>query len=175
MDTLVAPKTVVTKTGKKQLRKAMPHRRRGKMPSPSPDALQARRLEQAALELEECIIEVLDTNRGPVFRDVDFLYFDRQLKNIAASVSLALAEYRGPQRFHNHFRHDAEDYDVLHPVYEPPLPMLVRACREALVRCNEVVGLREQALVRLRNNLEHCLRSFLQHYNASQYKPAGQD
>ena len=100
-------------------------------------------------------------NRSPAARDVDYLYVERQLKNIAASISLALAEYRGPQRFHNHFRHDPHDYETLHPVYEPPLPTLVRVCEESLARCNTMVGIRERPLVRLRNNLEHCLRNFL--------------
>ncbi len=128
------------------------------------DSEETRRLEQAANGLEQCVLGVLEAEAGAVYNDPEALHFERQLKNIATSVSLALGEYRGPQRFHNHFRHDPNHYEIMHPVFEPALQTLVHACEEALAQCDRMVGVRDRGIARLRGGLEQCLRSFLHRY-----------
>jgi len=125
-------------------------------------AVSSRRLEQAALDLEDAVFQVMNTDKGHIFHDVDFLYWNRKLSNIATPISLALAEYRGPKRFHYHFRHDPDDYATLYPVAGPlPLETLARVCREALTNCVEMVGIQDVVVRRERDRLESSLRAFL--------------
>jgi len=133
------------------------------------DADYGRRLEQAILELEDAVFNVLNTDKGGAFHDVDFLYWSRKLKNIAAQVSMALSECRGQRHFHHHYRHDPKDHEKLIPVAGPsPLETLARVCREAVTQCSEMVGLQDDQVMYDRSRLEHAARSFL-----SRYQPAG--
>lgn len=132
---------------------------------PASDAEQTRRLEQAVMELEDAVYHVLDMNKGHSFHDVDFLYWNRRLKNIATQVSMALNECRGPRRFHQHYRHDPKHYETLYPVSGPaPLNTLARVCREALTECVEMIGVYEPTIRAGRERLELALRAFLKRY-----------
>lgn len=131
------------------------------------DIVVTRRFEQAVLELEDAVYAVLDSSKGHSFHDVDFLYWDRTLKNIATPISMALSEYKGPRRFHYHYRHDPKESARMVPVMESPLLMLVRVCRDALIRCNEMVGIDEKRISRLKSRLELSLRLVLSSYNAT--------
>lgn len=125
----------------------------------------AHRLERAVCALEDAVFHVLDLNRGTAFHDVDFLFWSRQLKNIAMQASMALSEYRGQPRFHEHYRHDPEDYDRLNPVAGPaPLVTLARVCREALTHCSELSGVTDETTDHARTRLETALRLFLGRY-----------
>ena len=131
------------------------------------DVMTTRKLEHAILELEDAVYATLDSSKGHAFHDVDFLYWERTLKNIATPISLALSEYKGPRRFHHHYRHDPQEDSHLLPVYESPLLMLVRVARDALTRCNETAGVPDPHVARLKSRLEHALRLVLSSYNAT--------
>jgi hypothetical protein len=126
-----------------------------------------RKLEHAVMELEDAVYAVLESNKGHSFHDVDFLYWDRTLKNIATPISLALSEYKGPRRFHYHYRHDPNEHNRMMPVFESPLLMLVRVCRDAMMRCNEMVGVSEKRISRLKSRLELALKLVISSYNSS--------
>lgn len=126
------------------------------------DVEYTRKLEQAALELEDAVFHVLNADRDGGFHDVDFLYWHRRLHNIATQISLALAEHRGPRRFHYHYRHDPQNHDALYPVAGPaPLETLARVCREALAQCIDMVGVPDDHILFARNRLEQAIRNFL--------------
>ncbi len=126
------------------------------------DAEHTRKLEQAVMDLEDAVFQVLNADKGHNFHDVDFLYWNRRLKSIATQVSLALSEQRGPRRFHYHYRHDPKDFDTLYPVAGPaPIETLCRVCREALSQCAEMVGIQDEQGLFTRNKLEQGLRQFL--------------
>jgi hypothetical protein len=146
------PTSVRTKVQKKQLAFAPAHE----------DVQQTKRLEQAVLDLEDAVFQVLNADKGHNFHDVDFLYWNRRLKSIATQISLALSEYRGPRRFHYHYRHDPKDFDTLYPVAGPaPLDTICRVCREGITSCAEMVGIQDEQGLHTRNKLEQALRLFL--------------
>lgn len=133
------------------------------------DTSQTRSLEKAILELEDAVFHVLDTDKTTGFQDVDFLYWNRKLKNIATLLSLALSEHRGPRRFHYHFRHLSKNYETLVPVAGPsPLVTLARVCRESLTYCSEMVGVQDKTVLSNRELLEGAIRAFLKVNNSSQ-------
>jgi hypothetical protein len=130
--------------------------------SPGQDARETQRLEQAALRLEDAVLKVLEASKGYKFHDVDFLYWDRRLKNIATHLSLALAEYKGPRRFHYHYRHDPKNHEQLYPVMGPaPIAMLLRVCREGYAKLDEMVGLRDAAIREHRTLLQQAIRGVM--------------
>lgn len=124
-----------------------------------------KRLEQATLDLEDAVFSVLDAHKGYAFHDVDFLYWDRKLKNVATPISLALSECKGPRQFHFHYRHDPKDTDKMIPVLESPLHTLAKVCRDALIRCNEMVGMIDRSVIVNKIRLEQALRGFISKYN----------
>jgi hypothetical protein len=132
------------------------------------DISQTRKLEQVIMELEDAVFDVLHATKGHAFHDVDFLYWNRRLKNIATPISMALAEYRGPRRFHEHYRHDPDNYDTLQPVAGPsPMMTLMRVCREALTDCADTTGLQDAENRNCRDQLEHALRQVLHRITAA--------
>lgn len=126
-----------------------------------------RKFEQSLLDLEDAVITVLEAHKGHAFHDVDFLYWDRKLKNIATPISLALSECKGPRQFHYHYRHDPQDEERLIPVMESPISNLLKVCRNALIRCTEMVGLVDRSVVINKIRLEQSIRSFINRYNAA--------
>lgn len=126
------------------------------------DATRARKLEQAALELEDVVFHLLNPENGHAPEDEDGAYWNRTLNGIGTQVSLALNEFRGPRRFHYHYRHDPKDYETLYPVAGPaPLETLARVCREALRDCEEMVGVRDENALAGCRRLKQALRGFL--------------
>lgn len=125
-----------------------------------------RRLEQSLLDLEDAVLTVLEAHKGHAFHDVDFLYWDRKLKNIATPISLALSECKGPRQFHYHYRHDPADSNTMLPVMESPVNTLLKVCRSALIRCTEMVGLVDRSVIVNKIRLEQSIRSFINRYNA---------
>lgn len=125
-------------------------------------------IEQAVAMLENGVYRVLEMGKDSGFQDVDFLYWSRKLKNVATPVSLALSEYRGPKRFHYHYRHDPDDYDTLYPVPGPTsISTLARVCREALVQCNDLVGMTDTNVSKAKTMFEQSIRFFLRTYGSS--------
>lgn len=126
-----------------------------------------RKLEQSLLDLEDAVMTVLDAHKGHAFHDVDFLYWDRKLKNVATPISLALSECRGPRNFHYHYRHDPADDEKMIPVMESPVATLLKVCRNALIRCSDMVGVVDKSVVINKIRLEQSMRGFINSYNLS--------
>lgn len=147
--------SVGTKARKKQSPKA------AELPEaalPAPDQA----LEASLLKLENTCLHVLETRFVSAHDDMDALYWQQRFKNIATPVSLALREYKGPRRFHNHYRHREDDETVLRPVLEDPLEMLAHACETALSNCrSELVGIPDDGIARKAQQLEQALAGFL--------------
>ena len=127
-----------------------------------------RHFEQALLSLENVCARILQAR----FRDnrqySEQLYWQQKLKNIATPVSLALAEYKGPRRFHHHYRHREDDESVLTPVLESPIDLLAQVCLHALDQCHTLVGVVQAPdFTRNRDALEHALQHFLSCYRES--------
>lgn len=126
------------------------------------------RFEQALLSLEGVCARILQS-RFPDHRQYsEQLYWQQKLKNITTPISLALAEYKGPRRFHNHYRHREDDEAVLTPVLESPIDMLAQVCLHALEDCRSLVGVVQAPdFSRNRDMLEQALQYFLGNYRES--------
>lgn len=136
-------------------------------PDTMADLDSTKKFEQALLDLEDAVLTVLEAHKGHAFHDVDFLYWDRKLKNIATPISLALSECKGPRQFHYHYRHDPKDDEQMIPIMESPIGNLLKVCRSALIRCTEMVGLVDRAVIINKIRLEQSMRSFINRYNAA--------
>lgn len=148
-----------------------------KKQSPLPQAAEAAsskakrdtRLEQAVLTLESACHRALESRFAADPGDTEALYWQQRIKNIATPISLALAECKGPRHFHYHYRHRADDDSVLHPVLEPPLQTLAQACTQALRVCqSNMVGIRDERILRSCYMIENALRGFLMCYKDSE-------
>lgn len=129
--------------------------------------------DQTLLTLESVCMRILEIRIASEHGDVDLLYWQQRFKNIVTPVSLALREYKGPRRFHNHYRHRADDETILHPVLEDPLDMLAHVCDHALAACrNDLVGVYNNTLTKHRRLLEHALQMFLVRYKKYKSKAA---
>ena len=137
-------------------------------PKPATKAGRARDLEQSLLALESACMHILESQFVSDREDVDGLMWQRKFKNIVTPISLALREYKGPRRFHYHYRHREDDETVLHPVMEDPMDTLALVCASALAECrNYFVGIQDAEMIANRDMLEQALRKFLQKYKAS--------
>jgi hypothetical protein len=127
-----------------------------------------RGFETSLLALESACFRILENRFVEEKQDLDLLYWQQRLKNITTPISLALAEYRGPRRFHYHYRHRKDDESILHPVMEPsPVEMLAQVCQDALRSCrSDLVGIMDPKLVRSKRILESALQTFLVRYRA---------
>lgn len=124
-------------------------------------------LQKSICVLEDTVQKILYGDASERFHDVDFLYWMRKLKNIATPISLALAEYGGPRVFHQHYKHDPKDYNHMLPVAGPdPLTTLAHVCRQALAESTDIVGVDDNEIKLLRDELEYSLRLFLNRYAA---------
>lgn len=118
-------------------------------------------LNEALLDLEEVCASLLE-KRFAMRDDSERMYWQQRFKNIVTPVSLALAEIRGPRRFHHHYRHDSDDNTVLLPVLENPLEILARTCVHALQEANKKLsGIHDKDLVMAQRRLEKVLKNFL--------------
>lgn len=127
-------------------------------------AAQPPALLQAIMKLEGACQRILESRFSGDRRDVERLYWQQRFKNIVTPVSLALAEMKGPRRFHNHYKHREDDDAVLTPVLEDPMETLLQVSREALTHCQQdLVGIEDDSIIEKRNRLETALRGVLQH------------
>lgn len=125
----------------------------------------ARDLEQSLLSLESACMVIMDSQFIHDRDDMDGMVWQRRFKNIVTPVSLALSEYKGPRRFHYHYKHREDDDTVLHPVMEDPLERLAQVCQSALTECqNNFAGLQDSEINDNREMLEQALRKFLLRY-----------
>ncbi len=65
--------------------------------------------ERALMELEDVCLDIKDGQFTHGKEDIDRLYWQQKLKNLAMPISLALAEVKGPRVFHQHYKHDEDD------------------------------------------------------------------
>jgi hypothetical protein len=125
----------------------------------------SRNLEQSLLALESACMLILDSQFTHGREDEDGMLWQRKFKNIVTPISIALREYKGPRRFHFHYKHRKDDEEVLTPVFEDPLENLVRACKTALTHCeNDLVGISDDEIADNRDMLETALRGMLSRY-----------
>lgn len=129
-------------------------------------AISDQELEHSLLPLENACVRILESRFGNGRQDTDRLYWQQRFKNIVTPVWLALAECKGPRRFHYHYRHRPEDETILHPVLEPsPIATLAQVCKDALDQCQtQLVGIEDDVIIETRNLLESALGNFLQRY-----------
>lgn len=122
-------------------------------------------LEPSLIALENVCLRIMDTDFAASRDDIEALTWQQRFKNVVTPISLALAEYKGPRHFHNHYRHRADDDSVLHPVLEDPLEMLAHVCEQALESCqSDLVGVHADSFIKARHMLEHSLQNFLVRY-----------
>jgi hypothetical protein len=130
-----------------------------------------RQFEQSLLSLENVCLNVMDSRFVHDRQDMEGLYWQRRFKNIVTPISLALAEYRGPRRFHYHYRHRKDDESVLHPVMEDPIDTLAQVCKSTLAQCQtDLVGIADGAINKKGRMLEQALRNFLHRYDEHKEK-----
>ena len=127
-------------------------------------------LHEPLIELEDICARLLET-RFATRDDSERMYWQQRFKNIVTPVSLALAEIRGPRRFHHHYRHDADDDSKLLPVLENPIDMLAHACEYALQQSSKKLsGIHDDDLIAAQRVLERSLNNFLLKYQQYQQK-----
>ncbi len=118
-------------------------------------------LNESLLNLEDVCARLLET-RFAIRDDSERMYWQQRFKNVVTPVSLALAEVRGPRRFHHHYRHDVNDDTVLLPVMEDPLEMLAHTCEHALAESNKKLsGIHDDDFIAAQRRLEKALNKFL--------------
>ncbi|MEZ5691085.1 MAG: hypothetical protein R3D71_05420 [Rickettsiales bacterium] len=128
-------------------------------------------LNESLLLMEDICARLLES-RFSTKNDTERMYWQQRFKNIVTRISLALAEVRGPRKFHQHYKHDDSD-SVLLPVLENPLDMLAHACEQGLKEINKkLVGVHDNDLLRHKSQLEKCLNSFLIRYNEQKHSEA---
>ena len=123
-------------------------------------------VEQSLLALESACMHIMDCEFVRDRDDIDGLTWQRRFKNIVTPISLSLREYKGPRRFHYHYKHSEKDEAVLQPVMEDPLDTLAHVCQSALAECTStLVGIGDAEIAANRDMLEQGLRKFLTRYN----------
>lgn len=134
---------------------------KAKKMQPAPTISTNTLLDKSLLSLEDVCMRLLDT-RFSIRDDSERMYWQQRFKNIVTPISLALAEVRGPRRFHHHYRHDANDNTVLLPVLEDPLEMLAHTCEHALKESSKKLsGIHDDDLIAAQRRLETSLNNFL--------------
>jgi hypothetical protein len=124
-------------------------------------------LEQALLSLESTCMLILSSQYTHGREDENGLMWQRTFKNIVTPISLALGEYKGPRKFHFHYKHREDDESVLTPVMDDPLDQMARVCQTALNAChNELVGIEDDEITDNRDMLEQALKKFLTRYES---------
>ncbi len=119
--------------------------------------------EQALSELEDICLKVRDCSFARDKFDIEGIAWQRRFKNIITPVSIALDEYKGPRRFHFHYKHRADDETILSPVEPDAGSVLTNACKTALKRCqNELVGISEAHIAKKARALERALAGFIE-------------
>jgi len=117
--------------------------------------------ERALMALEDICLDIKDGQFTHGKEDIDRLYWQQKLKNLAMPVSLALAEYKGPRVFHHHYKHKETDDAVLTPVLESSHDNLVKMCNRALHECENLNGMKGSKLLDERSRLCKALRQML--------------
>jgi hypothetical protein len=122
-----------------------------------------REFEQALLMLENVCLKILEGTQTVKRSDTEGRYWQQRFENLVTPVSLALAECKGPRRFHYHYHRREDGETVLQPVLEPtPIDMLAMVCRGTLKHSQEdLVGMQNEEMTENRFMLEEALQSFL--------------
>lgn len=114
--------------------------------------------ERALMALEDICQDIRYGQFTHGKEDMDRLYWQQKLKNIAVPVSLALAEYKGPRVFHHHYKHKDGDEQVLTPVLESSRDNLLKVCGRALTECDAMFGMKGSKLLEERELFCRALR-----------------
>lgn len=114
--------------------------------------------ERSLMALEDICLDIRDGQFTHGREDIDRLYWQQRLKNLAMPISLALAEYKGPRVFHHHYKHKESDEEILTPVMESARDNLISVCQRALNECENLNGMKGSKLVEEKNLLCKTLR-----------------
>lgn len=132
--------------------------KRNKKPQSSPVDVS---FERALMALEDICLDIKDGQFTHGKEDIDRLYWQQKLKNIAVPVSLALAEYKGPRVFHHHYKHAGENSETLTPVLESSRDNLVKVCKRAVAMCEDLNGMKGSKLLDEKLRLCRALKGLL--------------
>jgi len=121
----------------------------------------AQNFEKAVLTLEHICLEIREGQFTHGKGDTDRLYWQQILKNIATPLSLAIDEYQGPRVFHQHYKHDEHDHDVMIPVMESARDNVIAACKRGLAECADITGMKGSLLVAESKLLMQALKAVL--------------
>jgi hypothetical protein len=135
-----------------------------KQPASSVDTemAESKALEQSLLALEDCCMRILEASENAAGQDMESRTWHQRFENMVSPISLALAECKGPRKFHYHYRRRDDDETILHPVMENALDTLERVCKEALHHCqDDMPGMHESDINRLKQELERCIHAFI--------------
>jgi len=132
-----------------------------KLPKKQPSSAKNASFEQALMALEDICLDIRDGQFTHGKEDIDRLYWQQKLKNLAMPISLALAEFKGPRVFHHHYKHREDDDSVLTPVLEDAREALLNVCKRALHECENLNGMKGSKLVEEKTALCRTLRQML--------------
>jgi hypothetical protein len=132
-----------------------------KLKKKQPATASGAQFERALMELEDICQDIQTGQFTHGKEDIDRLYWQQKLKNLAMPISLALAEYKGPRVFHHHYKHKESDEQVLTPVLESSRDNLVNACTRALHECENMNGMKGSKLVEEKRLFCKSLRQVL--------------
>lgn len=114
--------------------------------------------EQALMALEDICLDIKGGQFTHGKEDIDRLYWQQKLKNLAVPISLALAEYKGPRVFHHHYKHKENDDEVLTPVLESARDNLMMVIEKSLHECENLNGMKGSKLLEEKELLCKALR-----------------
>lgn len=132
-----------------------------KQPASLPRDSASQSFDRALMQLENICFEISHGDFTHGREDMDRIYWQQKLKNIAMPLSLALAEHKGPRVFHHHYKHDEKNADVLVPVMESARENLIKACERASHQCDDMTGMKGSKLLEERALLCKAIRAVL--------------
>ena len=141
------------------------HKKQHASSPPTLPALQSQQLEYALLKLEDACVAILDRQDHISHRNIELRYWQQRLENIAAPVSLAVAECKEPRRFYDHERHHQQGVVVLRPAAHNPLVTLSHVCEHAYDTCRgDLATCHQPSLDKKRVRFEAALHNYIALY-----------
>jgi hypothetical protein len=141
------------------------HKKQHASSPPTPPALQSQQLEYALLKLDEACVSILDRQDRISHSNIELRYWQQRLENIAAPVSLAVAECKQPRRFYDHERGQKQGAVVLRPSAHNPLVTLAHVCEHAYSTCRgDLATCHQPSLDKKRMRLEAALHNYIALY-----------
>jgi hypothetical protein len=132
-----------------------------KLRKKQPATVQALSFEQALMALEDVCLDIKDGQFTHGKEDIDRLYWQQKLKNIAMPISLALSEFKGPRVFHHHYKHTEGSAEEMIPVLESARENLMMVVEKSLYECENLNGMKGSKLLEEKEQLCRALRQMI--------------